>query len=353
MKTGFRGAFVISWTQTEIDGLDAPDLSAVVPGAVWSWRGDVVRVDGPNEILRLDRAEGSEALRVRAARKVTRLVGAALDRTPLIAPAEDGFDDLRDRSFVLTDGAQIYTATLIEAGRNRPPLLLFVDELPPRETELWVVRHSLRPDEPWRRHADGGVICFTRGTRIDTPSGPRLIESLREGDTVLTLDDGPQQILWIGARRMSGARLFAMPELRPIRLRVGALGVRRPDQELLVSPEHRMLLSGRHAKTVFNEPEVLVTARDLVDDKAVTVDVSMREVTYIHLLFARHQIIRANGIPTESFHPASAALSSLDATDRERLVGMYPVLAADPYGYGGFARRNLTASEAAILQSAA
>ncbi|MFD2740385.1 Hint domain-containing protein [Sulfitobacter aestuarii] len=357
MKTGFRGTFVISWSQTEIDGLDAAPLTQLKLGAAWAWRGDAVRVDGPNDILRLDQADGAEALRRRAARMVHRLVGAALaqDGTPEPHPARavDPLPMLHN-SFVVTDGAQSYTVTLIELGEGRQPLLMFLDEIPPRNSDLWIVHHTLgasvsAPDAM----SGGGVICFTPGTRIRTPNGVVLVEDLREGDLVQTKDNGPQPIRWIGSRRMSGARLFAMPRLRPVRLRGDLFGAGRPEGDLLVSPEHRLLIEGRAAQSLFNTPEVLVAARDLIDGAAVRVDLTLREVTYIHLLLDCHQVLWANNLQTESFHPASAALSALDAGDRQRLLACYPQLEEDPHGYGGFARRSLSASEAAILRHTA
>lgn len=164
-----------------------------------------------------------------------------------------------------------------------------------------------------------------------------------------TKDNGAEQIQWIGSRRMTGARLFAMPRLRPIRIRKGAFGDDRPDGELLVSPEHRVLVKGDVARALFNTPEVLVSAKDLIDNESVHVDLATREVTYIHLLLPRHQIIWANGVETESFHPASAAMSTLDEDDRARLLAHHPELEYDPNSYGNFARRSLSNSEAAIL----
>ena len=72
MKTGFRGTFVISWSQTDIDGLEAAPLDALQVGAAWSWRGEAVQVDGPNDVLRLEGAEEVANLRRHAARKVRR-----------------------------------------------------------------------------------------------------------------------------------------------------------------------------------------------------------------------------------------------------------------------------------------
>ena len=355
MKTGFRGTFVISWSQTEVDGLEAAPLQSLAVGAAWAWRGDAVRVDGPKDVLRLDRADGSEAMRRRAARMVHRLVGTALDRPKEDSSGQDAVDAvLSDSNFVVTDGAQSYTVTMIEVGPGSQPLLMFMDEIPPRNVDLWVVHHTLNTATGDALDVStGGVICFTPGTRIDTPDGPRLIEDLREGDRVSTKDNGAQDIQWIGSRRMTGARLFAMPRLRPVRIAAGALGVERPDEELLVSPEHRMLIEGDVARSLFNTSEVLVAARDLINGTNITVDLQVKEVTYVHLLLPRHEVLRANGIETESFHPANAALSTLDGEDRVRLLKRLPDLEFDPHTYGTYARRNLSATEAAILTHAA
>lgn len=354
MKTGFLGTFVISWSQTEVDGLEAAPLPSLAVGAAWAWRGDAVRVDGPQDVLRLDRADGSETMRRRAARMVHRLVGAAVGDAPLEHSEPDDTALMSDSSFVVTDGGKSYTVTLIEIGPGTPPLLMFVDDVPPRNTDLWVVHHTLNtaPGDS-TGEGSGGVICFTPGTWIDTPDGPRLIEDLREGDKVSTKDNGAQDIQWVGSRRMSGARLFAMPRLRPVRIAMGALGVERPEQELLVSPEHRMLIDGPIARDLFNAHEVLVAAKDLINGTSVAVDLKVREVTYVHLLLPRHEVLRANGVETESFHPANTALSTLDDSDRLRLLDRLPGLEFDPHTYGTYARRNLSASEAAILRHAA
>ena len=350
MKTGFRGAFVISWSQTELDGLSAAPREALMTGAAWVWRGTALRVDGPDNVLRLDRTDGDADIRRRAARSVQRLVGAAVQNNPALVEDEET-SPLSDASFVVTDGVQSYTVTLIETGPDTRPLLMFVNEMPPTDTNLWIVHHNIRSQEvALGSDNSGGVICFTPGTWIDTPLGPRKVEDLREGEFVMTRDNGAQEVLWIGSRRMTGARLFVMPHLRPIRISPGALGIERPEKELLVSPEHRLLVRGRAAQALFNTPEVLVSARDLINDTNVRVDLNVREVTYVHLMVNRHQVLWANGVETESFHPANTALSTLSDEDRGRLVAMRPELEHDPHAYGNYARRNLSSSEAAILR---
>lgn len=350
METGFRGTFVISWSQTDVDGLEAAPLESLTVGAAWSWRGEAVRVDGPNDVLRLDGADGEASLRRRAARKVRRLVGAVVQNKSDLGEVQID-EPLMDCGFVVTNGAQSFSVTLIEVGAGQHPLLMFLDEIPPRNTDLWVVHHSMGVLARMRERAPGtGVICFTPGTKISTPDGTRLVEELREGDRVLTRDNGAQEIRWIGSRRMTGARLVVMPMLRPVRIRAGALGIGRPDDDLVVSPEHRMLVRGPAAQELFNCGEVLVAASDLVNGTSVTVDIGAREVTYVHLMFDRHQILWANGLETESFHPANAELDCLGSADRARLLARFPDLEYDPYLYGGYARRNLTRSESAILR---
>ncbi|GGF63007.1 Hint domain-containing protein [Mameliella alba] len=353
MGTGYRGTFVISWAQTEIDGVrDAPEPALQV-GAAWSWSGEPVRVDGPASLLPLgERADQGEDIRPRAARMVRRLVGAALAaERPRRADLREAGQEARggDSTFVVTDGRKGYTVTLIPVGPHVPPLLMCLDELPPAGVDLWVVHHVRSAQTLAARSDPGGVICFTPRTRILTPRGPVPVGLLCEGDLVQTKDSGAQPICWIGSRRMSGARLFAMPALRPIRLRTGALGLGQPNSDILVSPDHRMVVRGAPAQALFNTPEVLVTARDLVDCKGVVQDSTVKEVTYVHLLLPRHEVLFADGVETESFHPANTALTSLDAEDRKRLLRTLPGVASNPQGYGAYARRNLSASEAAIL----
>lgn len=357
MKTGSRGTFVISWSQTETDGVPGAPLDMLTVGAAWRWTGVPVRVDGPQNVLVLEQAEGAADLRRRAARMVRRLIGASLGR-PVVADQNGGAEaapeqDMAEpeQGFIVTDGHQSHAVTVIEVPDTGARLVMFVGELPPVGHDMWVVRVAI--DRTHRgagaRHA-GGVICFTPDTRIATAAGPKLIQHLRPGDTVLTRDDGPQPILWTGHRRMTGARLYAMPHLRPIRFRAGAFGTDRPDGDLLVSPQHRMLIRGPQARALFNSDEVLVAAEDLLNDRSVVVDHSAREVTYIHLLLERHSILFANGMESESFHPSNTALDTIEDSQRAGLLSLLPGIETNPESYGDYARRNLSASEAAILR---
>ena len=79
-------------------------------------------------------------------------------------------------------------------------------------------------------------------------------------------------------------------------------------------------------------------------------DYALREVTYVHILLERHNIVFANGIETESFHPSNTALDMIEPDQRDRLLALMPGIEANPQSYGDYARRNLSASEATILR---
>lgn len=347
MEADAKGTFVIPWSQTEVDGERNASPHELSVGATWLWTGTALRVDGPQDLLRLEGALGAADIRKRASRIVPRLTGRAAASAPQMASADA--DPPLDRGFIVTDGRRIFRISLLAGAGG--VLLRFEGSHPPRDEELWVVRVALdRPPGPQHRRRSGGVICFTPDTRLRTPTGARMIRELRPGDLVLTKDNGPQAVLWAGQRRVNGARLHAMPHLRPIRFRTGALGIGRPDGDLLVSPQHRMLVKGAAAQALFNTPEVLVTAADLVNGNAVRRDHALCEVTYVHILLERHNIVWANGLETESFHPAHTALDWVEPVQRAGLLALLPGIALNPDGYGEPVRRNLAGPEAAILR---
>ena len=352
MATGSRGTFVISWSQTEIDGLAAAPLDVLAVGASWRWSGQPVRVDGQGGLLLLEGAEGIADIRRRAAKMVRRLIGVAVTGDASGPDTvHDDDEDAPEQGFIVTDGHQSWSVTVLPVPDTGARLLMFVGELPPPGQDLWVVRTAIdRTHSGAGAKVAGGVICFTPGTRIATPTGARLIQDMRPGDRILTKDNGAQEILWTGSRRMSGARLYAMPHLRPIRFRAGALGIDRPDGDLVVSPQHRMVLSGPASRALFNTEDVLVKAEDLLNGVTICVDHALREVCYIHILLDQHNIVWANGMETESFHPSNTALETIEPAQRDALLAILPEIAINPAIYGDYARRNLSSSEMAILR---
>ncbi len=187
------------------------------------------------------------------------------------------------------------------------------------------------------------IICFRAGTRILTPAGERRVETLGTGDMVLTRDSGIQPLRWTGASRVSGAKALA-----PVHIPKGIFGA---GSELWVSPQHRMLYAGPMAQWLFGTSEVFVTAQHLVDAGALAT--APEAVTqYCHLLLDRHEILFANGAPSESFFPGQSGLEAMDLRARTKLFETCPDLATTPESFGRTARRCLKAHEARMLAEA-
>ena len=184
-------------------------------------------------------------------------------------------------------------------------------------------------------------VCFAKGTWITTPSGQVPIEKLAAGDMVVTMDHGPQPIRWI-----SSSKRHAIGDMAPILIRKGALGNTR---DLRVSPQHRMLLSGWQAEVLFGESEVLATAKSLVNDHSILREEG-GEVEYFHILFDSHEIVYAEGAPSESFHPGAEGWKALDKPTRNEILELFPQLANGNFdSYGPSARASLKYKEESLL----
>ncbi len=147
-------------------------------------------------------------------------------------------------------------------------------------------------DTALSRLAEVSCVSFTRGTHITMAGGEqRRIEALAVGDRVLTRDDGAQAIRWIGQTTLRAVGAFA-----PVTIRKGAL---HNENDLIVSPEHRLFVYQRHDSLGLGRAEVLVKVRHLVNGSSV-VQKDGGFVDYFQILFDEHQIIYAEGIAAES-----------------------------------------------------
>ena len=196
-------------------------------------------------------------------------------------------------------------------------------------------------------NTDGGtpygnlVPCFTAGTMILTPQGNKLIEELNVGDLVMTRDNGAQPLRWIGQ-----CTVPAQGSSAPVLIKKGVLN---NSEDLLVSPNHRMLIKATAADLLFGSNEVLVAAKHLTANDGISIKEG-GDVTYIHLLFDKHQILNANDCPSESFFPGREAISALTEPTQREIYELFPEL--ETLGNEELmttARLCLTAKEAQIL----
>ena len=131
--------------------------------------------------------------------------------------------------------------------------------------------------------------CYCPGTMILTAAGEAAVENLKIGDTVLTAN-GPEQIVWIGRRAFDGRFIEGRTDVLPVCIRAGALGDGMPRRDLWISPLHAMFLGG-----------VLVPAHALINGVSIIQAASVDQVAYIHVELARHDVIWAEGVLSETF----------------------------------------------------
>jgi hypothetical protein len=195
---------------------------------------------------------------------------------------------------------------------------------PPIGVPLTVIATNEGPSDPYSSLAT--PVCFTRGTVIETANGPRLIEDLSCGDLVRTMSDGFQPIRWVGSMSFSAAALRHNPALLPIRITAGALGQGLPLRDLIVSRQHRFLAASRVVQRLFDTNAVLVPVHKLTALDGIYVDESRQHVEYFHILFDCHQVIFAEGAPTESLFTGPEALKAVSNAARAEILAIFPEL---------------------------
>ncbi|MDU8909890.1 Hint domain-containing protein [Aestuariicoccus sp. MJ-SS9] len=162
---------------------------------------------------------------------------------------------------------------------------------------------------------DYEVVCFEKTVRLATPRGWQPVSSLRVGQTVCTWDGARRVVRWVGRKTVAATENAA-----PIRFAPGTIGNAAP---IKLSPQHRVMIASPQAELHFGASEVLVPAIGLVDGRRVR-RVQRQNVTYVHILLDRHDILIAEGAPCESLLPgdrSGAILSAHDRADIRRVLG--------------------------------
>ncbi|KIN61384.1 Hint 2 domain containing protein [Sulfitobacter noctilucae] len=195
-------------------------------------------------------------------------------------------------SFMSPDGMTHETLLLVEVDEDGTIADIYLLPLSALKSSVEYRLVGIDTTTARQKFAQVACVSFTRGTHITLASGEqRLIEELEVGDRVLTRDDGVQKIRWIGQ-----STVRAVGEFAPIKIHAGTL---HNENDLIVSPDHRLFIYQRSDELGAGQSEILVKARHLVNGYTVTV-MDGGFVDYFQLLFDSHQIIYAEGIAAET-----------------------------------------------------
>lgn len=196
--------------------------------------------------------------------------------------------------------------------------------------------------------------CLASGSLVETASGVVPVEELRVGQDVLTCNEAPSRIKWIGSRTLRFSQNGASSVQAPILFKSGCFGQSRPKDDLVVSPHHRVLLSGQVVDALFGSWHVLAPAKGLLGLSGVRQMKGKKEVTYYTILLESHAVMRVNGAFVESFFPGRQAMSTLDAEQQAEICAIIPGFAEwGTVAYGASAERFLSVKEAKRLTAVA
>jgi hypothetical protein len=256
-----------------------------------------------------------------AAGQTTDLVFEAALRSQKTIAGEDGF------TVQITDnvGAVIFETTILPTTETFQTFTFPVTF--PTTGEYTLTFTEIGPNDSYGALIDdiSIMVCLTKDTLIDTPNGPTLVQDLRAGSIVDTLN-GARPLRWIGCKSLTADDLTKNEKLRPVLIRADALGHGVPARDMRVSRQHRMMVSSIIAQRMFGVRDVLVSAIRLTDLPGIDVDTTVRPTTYFHLLFDEHEVICADGAHTESLFAGPAAMEALSRDARREILTPFPEL---------------------------
>lgn len=187
---------------------------------------------------------------------------------------------------------------------------------------------------------------------VDTAKGPVLAKDLKEGDQVVTRDNGHSTVRWVGESMTvyDNSDPNAPEELRgPVRVKAGACGTDPEAGNLVLNAGHRLLVRNPRNELYFGTDEVIASVGDLAHLKGIDF-VPRAVMRFKHVLLDAHELIRANGIWLESFAPEMWSIRVGFPTEWEEITECVPRLRFENGEANYIApRMSLIASEAALL----
>ncbi|MEP4960105.1 MAG: Hint domain-containing protein [Roseobacter sp.] len=218
------------------------------------------------------------------------------------------FQDTAGNTYLAPDLSQSAAQDALEAGPIRS---LTLDSLQFNTAQGFVSD----------RDAFEFAVCYAPGTRILTPNGEVLVEELREGDFVLTVDRGPQIIRW--THRNTCSLDEARTDAKPVQIKAGALGRNRPSQDLVVSPQHRILVGGEGQMHGVFASQAFAPAKSLTTVPGIGHMKGRTEIEWIHFACDRHEVVTANGCLSESLLLGPMVVYGLSAKEQRRLIALF------------------------------
>lgn len=177
-------------------------------------------------------------------------------------------------------------------------------------------------------------VCFVAGSLVETPQGPRAIETLSPGDLVLTGDGYDKPIKWVGRRNLNAADLAQNPHLAPVEIAPDAIAPGVPSRAVRVSPQHRIALGTGASGIALEAGAVLAPALYLTEREGIQTDAGSDGVDYVHILLDTHEVVNVAGLWSETLFLGDTTLAALSNKASGEITQIFPQLTHKPDALG-------------------
>lgn len=190
---------------------------------------------------------------------------------------------------------------------------------------------------------EDAFCAMARGTIIATADGPIAIEDLRPGTYVNTRDNGMQPLQWVGSMSIAPDHTGQTESTGTLsRVTADSFGLGRPMPDLLLGPSARLFRRDASLISAMGTTAALAPISAFIDGDTVLTITPMTPVRVYHLAFARHQIISANGLEIESYHPGTLHDMRLTGQIRSLFLDMFPhIQTMSDFGPAAYPRMSL------------
>lgn len=171
---------------------------------------------------------------------------------------------------------------------------------------------------------EDAFCAFTRGSLVETESGPMAIEDLLPGDTVLTQDGTSQTVLWKGSVTLIPGREDSRGRTRPLtRIMADTFGMQKPLSGVIAGPAARLLGTPAHLRHLQGDGQILTPVFEFQDGMSVIETLPPTPIELFHICLKRHSVIKVDGLQFESYHPGVNAVRRVSHSLRSIYLNLF------------------------------
>jgi hypothetical protein len=166
--------------------------------------------------------------------------------------------------------------------------------------------------------------AFTRGSLVETDTGPVSVEDLLPGDRVMTHEGAAEPILWIGKTTLVPGRPGAGGRSHKLtRIQSDSFGMQKPMGCVIAGPSARLLRTPGHLRSLIGAKPALVPIQEFHDGMNIVETAPPTPIELFHMCLPRHAVINVGGLQFETYHPGVTALRMISHAMRSIYLNLF------------------------------